>query len=223
MNFIHHIKRAAARSCLIILMLSGFAACSKEAPTQSTPAEAVASTKPVAQQNATSAPVTPVESPTEIFWQSLSRLCDQRYPGQLTIGTEESDREIGYAMLYMNVERCKKGEIDIAFIVDNDNSRTWQLRYEEGQLALYHRHINDQGKPDETSGYGGLARATGNAKRQEFPADENTANMIPAAATNVWAIEIVPDKMFAYELQRIEEQRMFRVVFDLTSPVSDAT
>ena len=40
----------------------------------------------------------------------------------------------------------------------------------------------------------------------------------PQSVTNVWAIEIHPGRMFAYELRR--EGRHFRVEFDLSRPVA---
>ena len=65
--------------------------------------------------------------------------------------------------------------------------------------------------------------ATGTAQRQEFPADDFSKALfvrenIPASTTNVWAMEVEPGRMFAYELRR--PGRFFRVEFDLGSPVA---
>jgi len=207
---------------LALLALSGCGdQAPSETPTSSSPSPSAGASS--ASQSGTAA-VSPtnerIQSPAEIFWTSLKTLCDQRFGGQLTIGTEESDRDFGYADVRMHAKRCRGKEIDINVLVDEDHSRTWMLRKTDEGFSLHHEHLGENGKPDETSGYGGFTASAGTAIRQEFPADENTGKMIPAAATNVWAVEVEPGKQFAYELQRIEEQRMFRLVFDLSKPLS---
>ncbi len=210
------------RSIWIVLAALSLAACQAK---QTEPAADSTTPPPEAVTTESNLPVTPPESlPTlksqEVFWNALSNLCDKSFGGQLTIGTEESDRAFGLATLTMHSKRCKRNAIDIGLSVDDDDSRTWMFRRSDQGLSLHHRHVDKNGKPDPTSGYGGVSKTQGTGVRQVFPADENTGTMIPAAATNVWAIEIKPGETFAYELQRIEEQRMFRVVFDLTAPVS---
>lgn len=221
---IHSIDCTRSRRWPLIVLLGAMAACQSETPESSTPESTnapagtetpVSATTPTVDENAGA----PELSREDVFWQSLNTLCDKSFRGQLTIGTEESDREFGYADMVMYSKRCDRNAIDIGFKVDDDDSRTWMFRRSGDGLSLHHRHVDESGKEDETSGYGGMARAGGTSVRQEFPADENTGAMIPAAATNVWAIEIKPGDQFAYELQRIEEQRMFRVVFDLTEPL----
>ena len=59
--------------------------------------------------------------------------------------------------------------------------------------------------------------------RQEFPADAFTKALLlregnAAGVANVWAVEVEPARMFAYELRR--PGRFFRVEFDLTRPVA---
>lgn len=213
--------RICAPGLAVLLLLS---ACQSEAPepvaTQSSTAPAPTQQPPSDAATTDDAPASAAEvSSVDAFWTALTTLCEQSYRGQLTIGTEESDRKFGYADMIMYPKRCDSNAIDIGFKVDDDDSRTWMFRKTEDGLSLHHRHVDETGKEDATSGYGGVASDQGTSVRQEFPADENTGNMIPAAATNVWAIEIKPGDMFAYELQRIEEQRMFRVVFDLTQPL----
>lgn len=218
-------SRIATTGLICLLTVSLLSACSDQDSAPATTANAPTS------PNSPSAPATDASEqavevaaalpPSEVFWSNLQTLCKQRYAGQLTIGTEESDRDFGYAQLRMHVERCRRDEIDINLSVDDDSSRTWMLRRTETGFSLHHEHIGDNGKPDDTSGYGGFTASSGTAIRQEFPADENTGTMIPAAATNVWAIEIEPGKQFAYELQRIEQQRMFRLVFDVSQPLGN--
>ena len=45
------------------------------------------------------------------------------------------------------------------------------------------------------------------------------ANDAAVSTTNVWAMEVWPNRMFAYELRRAN--RHFRVEFDLTRPVAE--
>ncbi|MEM8685227.1 MAG: hypothetical protein AAGF72_17490 [Pseudomonadota bacterium] len=212
------------RSWILAFTLGLVAACGSDAP-EPVAEEAVAESVVTAVDDSAATKVEaapePVATvvPVDAFWASLETLCGKSYRGQLTIGTEESDREFGYADMVMYSKRCDDDAIDIGFKVNDDDSRTWMFRRSDQGLSLHHRHVDKDGNPDDTSGYGGVAQTEGTAIRQEFPADENTGQMIPAAATNVWAIEVKPDDMFAYELQRIEQQRMFRVVFDLTEPL----
>ena len=60
----------------------------------------------------------------------------------------------------------------------------------------------------------------GTATSQAFPADAFTAELVPAAATNTWTVELVPGELFAYQLRRAGTDRRFRVEFDL-SEVTD--
>ena len=210
---------------MLVTLLAFLSACqSEKAEPTATESAAPPPASTVDQSAVTTAPSTPVVTesvrpPSAVFWESLETLCDKRFQGQLTIGTEESDRKFGYADMVMYSKRCDPDAIDIGFKVDDDDSRTWMFRKTDTGLSLHHRHVDETGEEDDTSGYGGYTNTEGTAIRQEFPADENTGIMIPAAATNVWAIEITPGETYAYELQRIEQERMFRVVFDLTTPL----
>lgn len=63
--------------------------------------------------------------------------------------------------------------------------------------------------------YGGYAKANGTAFIQSFPADDYTAKLIPAAATNEWTLKLGDDKKsLSYMLSRNGELR-FHAVFDL--------
>jgi hypothetical protein len=68
--------------------------------------------------------------------------------------------------------------------------------------------------------YGGSTTNSGAASRQVFPADEETAKLLPAAAGNVWWIELAPGEYFTYNLRRIGTDRLFTVKFDLTKSVT---
>ena len=67
--------------------------------------------------------------------------------------------------------------------------------------------------------YGGDAEGRGEGTRQDFPADSYTAELVPAAASNVWTLELRPGELFAYALRREGSDRRFRVEFDLRAPV----
>ena len=82
--------------------------------------------------------------------------------------------------------------------------------------------IEGLGNPDGLHWYGGDTTSAGTANRQEFPVDqESIAQFIAGDAqvstTNVWAVEVHADNIFAYELRR--PNRHFRVEFDLTRPI----
>jgi hypothetical protein len=66
--------------------------------------------------------------------------------------------------------------------------------------------------------YGGTSTNSGSASVQIFPADQETFNIIPAAAANVWWITI-NETSFTYNLRRIGSDRLFTVHFDLTKTV----
>ena len=64
----------------------------------------------------------------------------------------------------------------------------------------------------------------GTAHRQVFPVDQESIDQFNAgdaavSTTNVWAMEVQPGRMFAYELRR--SNRHFRVEFDLSRPLTD--
>lgn len=214
-------QNRSANFTLVVMILLTLGACGKSRE----PAPAGTSTQPAGAATSSPAEGQPItvpeviKPPQQVFWDSLQTMCGNKYSGQLTVGTEESDRKFGYAKLVIDANRCTKTEIDIGLAVDDDASRTWMVRRLENGLSLHHRHLGADGNEDETSGYGGFTADVGTSSRQQFPADENTAKMIPAATTNVWFLELVPGKTFAYELLREEEQRQFRVVFDLSSPL----
>ena len=73
------------------------------------------------------------------------------------------------------------------------------------------------GTPDSITQYGGRTTNSGTATLQMFPADQETTNMLPAAATNVWWLELVPGKYLTYNLRRIGTDRLFSIRFDLST------
>ncbi len=153
------------------------------------------------------------------FFESIRERCGDAYPGQ-TQFVAIPDSPMANARLVMYIESCTDSVIRIPFVVDQDHSRTWVLTLTSGGLLFKHDHRHADGTPEDTTNYGGWATAEGTATTQHFPADEETAQMIPPAATNVWTLSLDPaTSRFVYDLQRDAAPR-FRAEFDLTTPVS---
>jgi hypothetical protein len=152
------------------------------------------------------------------FWNSLQDLCGTAHQGRV-VEAPADDTTFAGRELVMHVRTCTDTEIRIPFHVGDDRSRTWVLTRTDPGLRLKHDHRHEDGSEDEITQYGGDARPGGSAERQEFPADEHTSELIPAAATNVWTVEVVPARTFAYALRREGTDRRFRIEFDLASEV----
>ena len=115
----------------------------------------------------------------------------------------------------MHVRSWEKERIRIPFFVGEDRSRTWVLTQRSDRIMLKHDHRHKDGTPDAVTMYGGLTTSVGMPARQMFPADQETVNTIPAAATNVWWIDLVPGEHFTYNLRRMGSERYFSIKFDL--------
>lgn len=157
------------------------------------------------------------QRPSEIFWNTLKSHCGNAYGGILELPKE--DEAFGGKKLVMHVRACSDSEIKIPFYVGDDKSRTWILTMNEGIISLKHDHRHEDGTEDDVNFYGGIASNQGKAEIQFFPADVNTQQMIPGAATNVWWITL-NDTTFTYNLKRLGTDRIFKVVMDLTSPIA---
>ncbi|HEU4453835.1 MAG TPA: hypothetical protein VFR81_12290 [Longimicrobium sp.] len=156
----------------------------------------------------------------QAFWLRLTGLCGQAFEGRMTEGTSPGDSVFKQNRLVMHVRDCGADTVRIPFVIGPDASRTWIVTRVNGGLRLKHDHRHEDGTEDQVSRYGGDTRVPGSAKRQEFPADSFTAQLLPVAATNVWALEVDPGRTFAYELTRRGTDRRFRVEFDLARPVA---
>lgn len=161
---------------------------------------------------------TPLPEAQERFWTSLHALCGRAFAGTLVQGSP-ADSTFRTAELRMHVRECSADGVRIPFHVGADRSRTWVVTRTPVGLRLKHDHRHADGSEDAVTQYGGDTRDAGIATRQEFAADAHTASLIPAAATNVWTIEVLPGSRFAYALRREGTDRRFRVEFDLTRPV----
>lgn len=163
----------------------------------------------------TAAPV----QPGDPLWEALRPLCGQAFAGTLVEGTEPSDAQIGMQRLVMHVKSCSDREIRIPFHVGENRSRTWVISRTPGGVRLEHDHRHEDGTPDAITQYGGDTRPGDAGLSLDFHADALTASLIPAARTNIWTLAIEPGKKFTYGLRREEQNRRFRVEFDLTRPI----
>lgn len=161
--------------------------------------------------------VTAQKTDSELFWNSLQSQCGKAFAGEI-VHAPENDSFRG-KKLVMHVRSCEKNVIKIPFFVGEDKSRTWVLTKVGDRIQLKHDHRHKDGKPDEVTIYGGTTSNGGSATRQTFPADEETRKIIPAAASNVWWIDV--DKTsFTYNLRRVGTDRFFSIKFDLSKTIT---
>lgn len=159
------------------------------------------------------------DEPADAFMANLKQLCGQTHEGKL-VTTDPTDADFAGKKLVMGAVACTNDEVAIPFAVGDNRSRTWVITRTATGVRLKHVHRHDDGKEDAVSRYGGYTATEGSATRQDFPADDFskqlfTANKLERSLTNVWAVEVVPGKLFAYELRR--PNRFFRVEFDISA------
>ncbi len=157
-------------------------------------------------------------SEQDAFWSNLESLCGNAYRGEMTAGND-ADTSFAAAEMVMHVRECNDDTIKIPFHVGDDRSRTWVVTRTDSGLRLKHDHRHEDGSEDDVTQYGGDTQDAGSATVQHFHADAYTADLLPAAASNVWTMEVHPDSVFAYALRREAEGRHFQVDFNLTEPV----
>lgn len=160
--------------------------------------------------------------PQQAWWQHVQDLCGQAFAGALSRYDEEQDAAWVEADMVMHVRECADGEIRIPLHVGEDHSRTWVLTRAGSGIRLKHDHRHEDGSEDVLTQYGGHTSNSGDARRQEFPADDFSKDLferegIPDSAHNTWYMEVVPGKRFSYGLKRFN--RDFRADFDLGKPV----
>ena len=165
--------------------------------------------------------------PADAVLSALQGHCGKAYAGRITANQPASATPDPFEgkTLVMHVRGCDDPmrEIRIPFHVGDDRSRTWVLTRTATGLRLKHDHRHQDGQPDAVTMYGGDTGDAGTAQRQAFPVDAESVAMfkregLNASLNNTWAMELVPAKTFVYELSR-PNGRLFRVEFDLTTPV----
>ena len=145
------------------------------------------------------------------FFTGLRELCGQRFEGE-TEFPPDPNHPLAGRKLVITIAQCDGSEIRIPLHAGEDRSRTWVLTLSERGLLLKHDHRHSDGTPDKVTMYGGWA-TEGNATRQRFAADEETAKLIPEAATNVWTIEFdAASGRLTYALERHGQPR-YKAVF----------
>ena len=154
----------------------------------------------------------------EAFWQSLKQYCGNSYEGTV-IAAPATDTVFKNKTLLMHVRACEENRVRIPFVVGDDFSRTWVFTKSGRGILLKHDHRHRDGLPESITMYGGQTTNSGTTSIQFFPADLETTNLLPAAAGNVWWIELVPGKYFIYNLRRLGTDRLFSIRFDLTKQV----
>jgi hypothetical protein len=159
-----------------------------------------------------SAPMTPQDQ----FFEHLLALCGQRLEGRIVSPPVAADADFAGKQLVAHVRDCSPTEMRIPFHVGDDRSRTWIVTRTGTGLRLKHDHRHEDGTEDKISQYGGDTVTAGTPRRQEFPADAFTRELLVregnvAGASNVWAMEADRPAFLAYELRR--PNRFFRVEF----------
>ncbi|NND45392.1 MAG: hypothetical protein HKN58_08710 [Xanthomonadales bacterium] len=182
-----------------------------------------------AGQDAATARLAPPQSPSsqasaKAFLAAIARHCGQSFAGEVVANHPPADSDpFEGVSLVMHVRDCSDGRLAVPFHVGADHSRTWLLTLRETGLQLKHDHRHEDGSPDAVTMYGGTSDTPGSVRRQEFPVDAESIEMfrregLDASVVNTWAMEIVPDDYFLYELAR-PTGRLFQVRFDLSQPV----
>ena len=166
--------------------------------------------------------MTPAAAPPDHFTR-LSALCGKAFEGRIVSPPVAADASFAGQRLVMHVRECSADTIRIPFHVGDDHSRTWVVTRTATGLRLKHDHRHKDGSEDKVTQYGGDSITPVTDARQLFPADAFTKALLiregnVAGANNVWAVELEPGRLFAYELRR--PNRFFRVDFDLSRPVA---
>ena len=165
----------------------------------------------------------PPTTPADQFFERLSSLCGKAFEGRIASPVVPADADFAGKRLVMHVRECSTDTVRIPFHVGDDRSRTWVITRSPGGLRLKHDNSHEDGSEAKLTQYGGDKLAPGTPTRQEFPADQFSRDLfvrekIPVSATNTWAMEVEPGRLFAYELRR--PNRFFRVDFNLSRPVA---
>jgi hypothetical protein len=148
------------------------------------------------------------------FFKSLSEHCGNTYYGE-SVFPDDPEHELYGAELKMTIASCTENELRIPFQVNEDQSRTWILTLSDEGLLFKHDHRHEDGTPHDLTNYGGWATDGGSATRMSFPADAETAEMLPEAATNVWTMELdLENNQFTYFLERHSQPR-YKAAFSL--------
>jgi hypothetical protein len=186
-------------SLFSLFLIAGLTACGDPQP------ETQPATQPV--------PADELQSNHQAFVNNLTALCDETFVGESTF-PENDDHVLVGTELRAQITECDDQKVRIELIRGGDYWHTaWVLELRDEGLHLYHDHLGDVRTMEDLGdgdyhGYGGYADDRGSGIRQYFPADDVTAEMIPAAATNVWMMELdLENDRFIYYLERHDQPR----------------
>ncbi|CAN5828086.1 hypothetical protein BH23GEM6_BH23GEM6_22050 [soil metagenome] len=156
-----------------------------------------------------------VASPQRAFFDQLAARCGDQYPGRAIIAPETDDT-FRPAYLGMRIDSCTDEQIRIAFLVDEDESRTWVLTMEAGDLVFTHEHLLNGDTLSSNSGWGGRAAAgSGTATFQHFPDHRWQAETVSVESRSHWRMRMDADHgQFVYYLDR-GITPAYRLVFHL--------
>jgi hypothetical protein len=154
-------------------------------------------------------------SPQRAFFEQIASRCGDQYPGRAIIAPD-SDDTFRPAFLAMRIDSCRADEIRIAFLVDQDESRTWVLTMDAHDLIFTHEHLLEGDTLSSNSGWGGRAVAgTGTPVFQHFPDHRWDSERTPAASRSHWRMRIdVEHAQFVYYLDR-GATPAYRLVFHM--------
>jgi hypothetical protein len=154
-------------------------------------------------------------APQRAFFDRIAERCGDEYPGRAIIAPE-SDNTFRPAFLGMRIDSCRGDEIRIAFVVDGDESRTWVLTMDGGDLVFTHEHMLEGDTLSSNSGWGGRAQAgTGTASFQHFPDHRWEPGQTPIENRSHWRMRLDPAHgQFVYYLDR-GVRPAYRLVFHL--------
>ena len=144
----------------------------------------------------------PMPTAQQSFFANLKSLCGQVFTGASTY-PDDPNHDFAGKLLVADFASCEEQQIRIKFAVGEDHSRTWVVSQSDEGLLLKHDHRHADGTADEITNYGGWANDQGTLWRQHFAADQETAELIPAASTNVWMLQYDPNSQtLTYDLKR---------------------
>ncbi len=154
-----------------------------------------------------------ISTPQDAFLENLASMCGRAFAGRATFGSTE-----GFEELTMHIRECREGEVLIPLHAGANRSRTWIVTRTAEGLRLKHDHRLEDGSEDPVTQYGGDTAVPGTEWEQSFPADAETAALLPEAATNEWTMTLEPGQRFIYHLTRDGAPRA-TFEFDLTREV----
>lgn len=135
------------------------------------------------------------------LFETLAELEGQSFVGAMTF-PEQPDHPMNQIMK-IEVQKTTTGELRIPLQVGDDRSRTWVLSRTESGIQLKHEHRHADGHLDATTNYGGCDNSPKLGNLLIFPADQETAELLPEASSNVWSLRLSPDgRTLTYYLER---------------------